>query len=188
MPVKTIPSAGLEQGAQVLIAYPNPTAIVEEIGHDDHTGREGVVVAVDPCDPERFNSLVTVRFADGEKAPIMVSRIARLAADVVEARQRRVQRLLDEYEAHPEFGLGALGPLRFVLVQQESEGSLHAYTYGETFDEAVADAGGEILDGWRPEAVFDLDTGARIGLHVSSPTVTRSVEQGVMTNVLDDET
>jgi len=184
----TNPAAGLEKRARVLIAYPNPPAVAAEIGNDGHTGRVGMVVDLDPHEPDRFNSLVTLRFDDEQEAPIMVSRVARLAADVADARQRRLRRLLDEYDPHPDHGPSVLGPLRFVLIQQEFDGALHAYTYGDTFDEAVADAGGEILDGWRPEAVFDLDTGARIGLHVSSPIVTRSVEQGVMANVLDDDT
>lgn len=81
---------------------------------------------------------------------------------------------------------------RFVCVQglrEEGDDDIsrrHAFVWGDTFEEAVAHAGGEIFDGWLPEAVFDLDTGERIEVHISSPVITRSEDQGTMLNVLQD--
>lgn len=57
-----------------------------------------------------------------------------------------------------------------------------------TEQEALEALGSAFIDGWAPDAVYDLDTGERIDLHVASPVVTRSEDQGTMENPLQPET
>lgn len=109
-------------------------------------------------------------------------------ADAQVARQRRFQRLLDVFPGDAGVPDESDTIQRFVLVQKNGhptgDGG-YSYTAGDTFDEAVDFAGGEILDGWVPEGVYDLDTGEKIDVHVSSPVITRSEDQGATVNELD---
>jgi hypothetical protein len=43
-----------------------------------------------------------------------------------------------------------------------------------------------ILDGQAPDGVYDLDTGAKIDIHVSAPVVSASDDEGVTVNPLTD--
>lgn len=56
-----------------------------------------------------------------------------------------------------------------------------------TFEEACDELADEILDHGcgKDLAVYDLETGERIELHVSTPIVMRAEDQGVMENPLD---
>lgn len=56
-----------------------------------------------------------------------------------------------------------------------------------TEQEALDALGSAFIDGWAPDAVYDLDTGTRIDLHVAAPVVTRSEDQGMMENPLRSE-
>lgn len=53
-----------------------------------------------------------------------------------------------------------------------------------TFAEACSELGDGVLEGYLPAGVYDLDTGELIELHVSTPVVTRSEDQGVTVNPL----
>lgn len=54
-------------------------------------------------------------------------------------------------------------------------------------DEAFAIVADQVLDGWAPLGVFDLDTGELIEVHVAAPVVTRSEDQGITANPLEDD-
>lgn len=47
----------------------------------------------------------------------------------------------------------------------------------DTFEQACEHLGSAVIDGYLPEAIYDLDTGQRIDLHISSPVVTKSADQ-----------
>jgi hypothetical protein len=53
--------------------------------------------------------------------------------------------------------------------------------------EALLWLGDGVLDGWAPEGLYDLDTGQRIELHVSTPVVSRSEDQGCCENPLEGQ-
>jgi len=55
-----------------------------------------------------------------------------------------------------------------------------------TFEEACADLGDGVLEGYLPAGVYDLDTGELIELHVSTPIVSRSEDQGITVNPLQE--
>jgi hypothetical protein len=44
-----------------------------------------------------------------------------------------------------------------------------------------------VLDGYATNGVYDLETGKKIDVHVSIPIVTRSEDQGVTANWLDED-
>lgn len=52
------------------------------------------------------------------------------------------------------------------------------------FQDACADLGDGVLEGYVPAGVYDLDTGELIELHVTTPLVTRSEDQGISRNPL----
>jgi hypothetical protein len=54
----------------------------------------------------------------------------------------------------------------------------------ETEQEAFEVLGGSVLDGFAPDGVYDLETGEKIEVHVSTPIVTRAQDQGVTLNPL----
>jgi hypothetical protein len=70
---------------------------------------------------------------------------------------------------------------RFALVS-ESDSDEKMITTHARFEDACFYAGDQVLDGWAPLGVFDLDTGELINLHIASPVVTRSEDQGVLEN------
>ncbi len=53
-----------------------------------------------------------------------------------------------------------------------------------TVEDACSELGGGVLEGYLPAGVYDLDTGELIELHVSTPVVTRSEDQGIARNPL----
>jgi hypothetical protein len=110
------------------------------------------------------------------------------ANEVPSFRGRRYATLCDYYLAEPDDGDA---PLRYAACSKDRDDELAAsgrVTTWATVDEAFADLGDQVLDGECVDAVYDLDTGERIGIHVSTPIVTRSEDQGVMINPLRPET
>lgn len=96
-------------------------------------------------------------------------------------RLSRVAKLREHYD--PGDGADYDGSDRFALVS-ESKGQKLITTHA-TFADACAYAGDEVLDGWDPHGIFDLDTGELINLHIATPVVTRSEDQGVLENPLE---
>lgn len=144
-------------------------------------GWSGIVVALDAEEPKVSFKL--------DAAPGAVwcdsADILRDYEGAQKARQARFEVLYAEYPGEAGVPEETDTLERYVLVQYADMDGSYAFIWGDTFDETVEGAGGEILDGWSPEAVFDLDTGERIEVHVSSPVVTRSEDQGAMINVLE---
>jgi hypothetical protein len=88
---------------------------------------------------------------------------------------------LVEFYAPSDTALGEFDPEteRFALVQDSymDEKAM----YGEaTFQEACEHLSNDVLDQWIPEAIYDLDTGERIALHVADPVVSRSEDEGAV--------
>lgn len=54
-----------------------------------------------------------------------------------------------------------------------------------TVDDAFYHLGVQVLEGAAPDGVYDLDTGQKIDIHVSTPIITASEDQGVTHNPLD---
>ena len=111
--------------------------------------------------------------------------------DMPAARAINYKRLLDHYRFDPasQEGSSSSPPERFALAMIESRGdtSDNYVTTARSFDDACALAGDEILDSGRvPDAVYDLDTGARLEVHTTTPVVTRSEDQEIMVNPLAD--
>jgi hypothetical protein len=61
----------------------------------------------------------------------------------------------------------------------------HLSTFDDV-DAAFDDLADRILDGQSPDGVYDLDTGEKIDIHVSTPIVTASDQQAVTLNPLKD--
>lgn len=161
--------AGLERGCKVILP--------------EGTHAEVVTVDIGLVAPR-----VLVRDETGEAA-YRHDEVMRDPDDAQAARQARFDILMTHYPGEAGVPEDSDTVERFVLVQsnRESSDGSHAFTWGDTFDTAVEFQGGEVFDGWYPEAVFDLDTGTRIEVHVSSPEITVSEDQGALVNVLDPE-
>jgi len=116
-------------------------------------------------------------------------RIATAPTPTAKVRAKRIDRLIDHYridqEVHADINLDdARRPLPFAAIGGESGARISTH---RTFDEACEYLGEGVLeDGRVPEAVYDLDTGKRIDLHVTTPVVTRGEDQGIMVNPLTE--
>lgn len=170
--------AGLEAGCKVNLPH----------------GRHGIAVR------KADNGLWIIRSL-GSEALYGASGIERDYDDAQAARHARFERLSVHYPGDAGVPECSDTIERYVLVQYSEEEVLVTTERGtvpekrrvycfvrwaDTFEDVVDFAGGDILDGTFPEAVFDLDTGDRIEVHVSSPVITKSEDQGAMVNVLSD--
>lgn len=128
-----------------------------------------------PCDADGCS-------ADREHA-IALDHNGLTVAELQARRSTRLERLrvLSDYHgwAYADIPRVVI-PERFVAVREYR--SLHP-----TFEDACAELADQILDSGLSGdlAVYDLDTGERIDLHVTTPVVTRADEQGVMENPLE---
>jgi hypothetical protein len=99
-------------------------------------------------------------------------------------RAQRLDALVAHYEPDRQLGHVELSADdRFALASANE--SQWMITTHATFADACSCASDEVLDGWDPHAVFDLDTGELINLHIASPVVTRSEDQGVLVNPVE---
>ena len=57
----------------------------------------------------------------------------------------------------------------------------------QTEQEAFEVLGDAVPDGYAPDGVYDLETGEKIDVHVSTPIVTRAEDQGISANWLAEE-
>lgn len=55
----------------------------------------------------------------------------------------------------------------------------------KTVDEAFEELGSDVLAGLFADGVYDLDTGEKIDVHISTPIVTASEDQGLSYNPLE---
>jgi hypothetical protein len=101
-------------------------------------------------------------------------------------RAQRLDALVAHYEPDPQLGHVEISAgERFALVSEADRSDEKMITTHKTFADACAYAGDGVLDGWDPHGIFDLDTGELINLHISTPVVTRSEDQGVLENPLE---
>jgi hypothetical protein len=61
----------------------------------------------------------------------------------------------------------------------------HLSTF-DALDAAFDELADGVLEGLAPDGVYDLDTGNKIDIHVSTPIVTASEDQGATVNPLDE--
>lgn len=117
--------------------------------------------------------------------------VVRVYEEAQQARQKRFQILLEEYPGDAGVPEETDTIERYCCVQRNAqicgEETKHAFIWSDVFGQVADQAGRDIFDGWWPEAVFDLDTGERIDLHIASPVITQSEDQQIMFNVLKPE-
>lgn len=103
--------------------------------------------------------------------------------DAEAARQARIDVLVETYpgEGSPECTDTVE---RWCGIQWDKRNEVYHHIYSDDRDEVMGELAGEILEGWLPTAIYDLDTGECIELHVSTPAVTVAEEQGMMVNPL----
>lgn len=105
----------------------------------------------------------------------------------LDERAARRARLVEHFAVEPSAleGGNADEPVRrYAAVSRVGE---YEHAHLTTFDQldAAFDAlANAILDGDAPDAVYDLDTAAKIDIHVSAPIVTASDRQGATANPL----
>lgn len=186
--------AGLEPGCIVTLPDPDVSPFAE-----NHTaGYRGFIRRLRAVDTHwrlawvRDDGHVELHQRDNDAIRRRVNRgtVTRDYDDAQEARRRRFDQLLEHFPG--ETGVPEENDTieRFVCVQKNHHptgDSGHAFLWGDTFEEAVEMAGSEVLDDWYPQGVFDLDTGEKIDVHVSSPVITRYEDQGATINELDPE-
>lgn len=152
-------------------------------------GHPGYVVDLSPEEPCVFFSLY------GEvnvTNPVWCETkdIIRDSEDAHKARQARFEVLYERFPGEAGVPEESDTIERYCCVQYNADGDdgMHAFHFGDTFEEAVQYVGGEVLEGWEPEGVYDLDTGKKIDVHISSPVITPSEDQGATINPLDPVT
>jgi hypothetical protein len=106
------------------------------------------------------------------------------AAEIPSVRLQRFRKLCDYYLYEPE---DAQTPFRYAACCKDRDDELAAsgrVTTWERLQDAFGDLADQLLDGQAVDAVYDLDTAERIEIHISTPIITRSEDQGTMENPL----
>lgn len=110
-------------------------------------------------------------------------------------RRQRIDVLHEHYgESQWVFESVDRGEYRYVAVGSEGAWDMsqgwcperYLFYVAETEREGFEILGGSFLEGVMIEAVYDLDTGERIELHISTPIVSRAEDQGMEENPLDE--
>lgn len=132
--------------------------------------------------------------SSGDLAPEVVAEFHTAAINVatewisanVPTREQLWRKLCEHYGADPDDTcLGGLKhgdavqrfaavALEFDLGQGDSRAALASWP---TFEEACDVLGSAVLDGYAPEAVYDLDRGERLDIHIASPVITLADDQ-----------
>jgi hypothetical protein len=106
------------------------------------------------------------------------------AAEIPSVRLERFRKLCDYYLYEPE---DAEAPFRYAACCKDRDDEVAAsgrVTTWERLQDAFGDLADQMLDGQAVDAVYDLDTAERIEIHISTPIITRSEDQGSMENPL----
>lgn len=184
MPATDIKLAGLEPGCKVTVD-----------AFDDgipQTGRvRDITDAFGKLDPDGRSIGVDMDYAEpaAKTKDFRCWRddVMRDYADAQAARQKRFGMLFEHFVGDINVPDASETLERFTCISRHATTGEISYAFGDTFEDCVYDVGGEILDGWMPQAAYDLDTGTKIELHYSSPVITRSEDQGVTVNELEPE-
>lgn len=103
---------------------------------------------------------------------------------MTDLRRTRAEMLARELNIEPA-GLPALLDRYAATATRASDPSANGYLQTfPAFSDACAELGNGVLEGYLPAGVYDLDTGELIELHVTTPLVTRSEDQGISCNPL----
>lgn len=153
-------------------------------------GRHGIVKEIlTEEDGIKFSPHIIVTSL-GTDAIYKPDEIARDYEDAQAARQRRFSVLLENYPGDAGVPEESDTIERYCCVEKSNAaitGIGYAFVWDDDFDEVCKSAANDVFEDWWPEAVFDLDTGERIEIHMSNPIITRSEDQGTMVNVLQPE-
>ena len=104
------------------------------------------------------------------------------------AQHKRWKTIWDHYKADPLRQDIPFFIERWVCVSQAVEDGQHYLSTFATFEDLCAHAGISVLeDGRVPVAAYDIDTCEHVDLHVSTPVVSRSEEQGQTIDALRGE-
>lgn len=137
--------------------------------------------------PEQ-NSSTMILITQGTRSEIVyVGDVQREYTDAQATRHERFYKLVEAYPHHVDNATESDTIERYCGIQQHGRDGEFSSHLTDTFDDVATMLANDIFEGWMPEAIFDLDTGQRIELHVSSPIITKSEDQGVMENVLEQE-
>ncbi len=98
---------------------------------------------------------------------------AEILARELNLRLDELPKLLDRYAA-----------TAIQAIDRDGRGYLQTF---DAFQDACDELGDGVLEGYLPDGVYDLDTGELIELHVSTPIVTKSEDQGIRRNPLAPE-
>jgi hypothetical protein len=181
--------AGLERGCRVEVTDPDELNAKGRTRTPEHAERMAQLRAAQPEGGYVVDSIrggtVTLSRDDSEPFTLYAGDLTRTFEDARRARQERAQRLADAFPG--EYDLSPTDTLeRFCGVQENAEDRgrfwLH---FADTFEDVADTLGGEVLEGWSPLQVYDLDAAQAIELHIASPVVTRSEDQGLMDNALE---
>lgn len=103
------------------------------------------------------------------------------------SRDQRLRTLIDHYDTTRRIEHTSDGQAggAFALVSRAGIDGETLITTHETFEAACAYAGGRVLEGWKPIALFGLDTGEMVVLAVHVPVVYLSPHRYTMDNPLE---
>lgn len=164
----------------------------QQLARRVEAGRSAVAIAGSNDEPETdlIDALANVmHFArDGKIDFEEALRSARMhySAETDEPWRDRYLVLCDYYLA----GVEEDEPRRYAACSKDRDDELAALgrvTTWDSVEEAFADLADRVLDGQSVDAVYDLETAERIEIHVSTPVVTRSEDQGIMQNPLEED-
>lgn len=103
---------------------------------------------------------------------------------MTDLRRARAEILARELNIEPA-GLPPLLDRYAATATQASDPDANGYLEAfPAFADACAELGDGVLEGYLPAGVYDLDTGELIELHIATPLVTRSEDQGICRNPL----
>ena len=108
---------------------------------------------------------------------------------VEDTRSQNYARLLEHFEPHTTYDKVSPETHRYAAVAEEfleeqRVGAIIALC--ETEADAFGVLGDSVLDGYAPDGMYDLNTGDKIDIHVSTPIVTRATDQSITYNPLKD--
>jgi len=187
-------SAGLEIGCKVEVHGLQDPGEAEVV-------QTGVVVKItDALGKETIlGDAIKVKMDDGQ--PAGGKTIGRNRSDCVrdfddaqKARQGRIEQLLGFYpgEGTPEITdtveryCGVQKNKLHGIEHDPARAGWHHY-YGDDFESVARSLAEDMFEDWWPEAIWDLDTGERIDLHIGSPIITISEDRNALVNPLDPE-
>lgn len=104
------------------------------------------------------------------------------------SRRDRCERLAEHFHANLTAQPIERQPERWAAVALQQVGGQVVSASISTFstvDDAFQELGSDVLEGMFADGVYDLDTGEKIEVHISTPVVTASVDQSVTYNPLE---